>query len=173
MSSNFSIMIHSYIPFASLKRVGVRQIEDFSDYIDKCYEGLKPQLHEISPIIKTLLVSGSLGRWRLNIQLVGSVEELSRVQNLSISHWVSYSRFLDAFEHGNETDQSHHTVENFGNMLDQFEINIDPQAADRNSVDVTEENYIDMSQVLHDWGSTPTAPSPIVIDVPQDADEQH
>ncbi|KAH7108645.1 hypothetical protein B0J13DRAFT_417121, partial [Dactylonectria estremocensis] len=43
-----------------LKRVGVRQIEDFSDYIDKCYEGLKPQLYEISPIIKTLLVSGSL-----------------------------------------------------------------------------------------------------------------
>lgn len=157
--------MHSYNPFHSLKRVGVRQIEDFSDYIHKCYEGLKPQLDEISPIIKTLLVSGSLGPLRLNIQLVGSVEELSRVQDLSISHWINYSRFLDAFEHGHETDQSHHAVENFDNILDQFEINIDPQTADGNSVDTTGENRMDMSQVLHDWGPTPTAPSPISVEI--------
>lgn len=164
MSSDIFIMMHSYNPFHSLKRVGVRQIEDFSDYIDKCYEGLKPQLYEISPIIKTLLVSGSLGPLRLNIQLVGSVEELSRVQNLSISHWINYSRFLDAFEHGHETDQSHHAVEDFDNILDQFEINTD-QIAGGNSVDTTEENCMDMSQVLHDWGPTPTVPSPVIVEI--------
>lgn len=58
-------------------------------------------------------------------------------------------------------------------MLDQFEINVNPQAADCNSVDATEENYVDILQVLYNWGLILIAPLPIIIDVPQDANKQY
>lgn len=136
------VITYSDHPHNSLKRIATKHINDFGDYVEKCYEPLEQQLSDICPIAQTLATTGCLGQRKLEIQSFGAEEELSRIRDHSLNRWIKY---VDEPKPAHETYEFTASLQGSQSMFDHMDVHtipFDPRLTEVDAVHHAESRHI-------------------------------